>query len=1166
MKIRLNGKSFKGAKRIAGIMLAVLLALVLVVPGTTAFAEDDGTENLSADTGETILISENCVFANGIPIVIKENNEITSIYSQDGTLLSGAENVRDKWIFGGWNGGKHSANTSVTMESGVVTRNIYGGSLSGTIEGDTFVEIKGGTVGWVYGGGEDSTVNGTAKVTVYAGARILGGEASNTIADAFNRGTVFGGGLNGTVEKTEVTLLGGDFGWAYGGGENCTVDSTNIKLLGNPDLWCNVYGGGNGGRIGTANLTVRKINPGYAVYMYGGGWNDSVTQANITIGGDVRLAENVPIYATGSGDTNSSNTSTVENVNFVIDNFDLISTGNTTVCGPLVGTKVTGTANVLVTGTKSSGTSMQLKSKDIDKIKIEQGSVVLFGANPEDPGNPIQPLKLGCLELASSGEAVFPAGNESVVIEELAGSGTLAFEGQAKQPMMITGVKKVSSTAAAPLQIKARGASIVIDDTVFISGAGVTSAACFRSDLSNYTAVLIDHGIQLKPSSTVKKYTSISRAEFDKNSYTYGDVMTLSIDAIVTGGAPLAGEPVYIIAGNRGTQLTSAVLDSEGKATVTLPVDSFLMNVMDNSSDKTLKVLYNGSDQYVSALDVFSLTGTKDTDVKFSAADISLTQEITAPALNSKPMTELSTDNEFFTAEVVWTPATTVFEADTAYSADIILKPKQGYDLEHIGIITYQGTVVTPQQQSDGSRRLSKVKSFDPISSGSVEVDYKTSNDALDIVPEGVTSLFSGIEELKGALYTGTTAKLADILKENMVYYDVQLLVSLDGEQSWQAAVPGNFPSGGIEVTLPYPDGTDSKNYDFVVAHMITRAMNGKTPGEIEFPDIQETESGITFRVYSLSPISVGWKKVASGENPGGGTEETTPGAPEETTPGAPEETTPGGGTEETTPGAPEETTPGGGTEETTPGAPEETTPGGGTEETTPGAPEETTPGGGTEETTPGGETEVDYKTSRGALDIVPEGVTSLFSSIEELKGALYTGTAAKFADILKENMVYYDVQLLVSLDGEQSWQPAVQGNFPSGGIEITLPYPDGTDSKNYDFVVAHMLTRAMNGKTPGEIEFPDIQKTESGITFRVYSLSPISVGWKKVASGENPGAPEETTPGVPEETTQGVSTEPETEAEIVVSPSTGNNNSILVYSIMLISIMGMVGVVTRKK
>lgn len=37
MKICLNGKSLKKAKRIAGIMLAVLLALVLVVPGTTVF-------------------------------------------------------------------------------------------------------------------------------------------------------------------------------------------------------------------------------------------------------------------------------------------------------------------------------------------------------------------------------------------------------------------------------------------------------------------------------------------------------------------------------------------------------------------------------------------------------------------------------------------------------------------------------------------------------------------------------------------------------------------------------------------------------------------------------------------------------------------------------------------------------------------------------------------------------------------------------------------------------------------------------------------------------------------------------------------------------------------------------------------------------------------------
>ena len=91
----------------------------------------------------------------------------------------------------------------------------------------------------------------------------------------------------------------------------------------------------------------------------------------------------------------------------------------------------------------------------------------------------------------------------------------------------------------------------------------------------------------------------------------------------------------------------------------------------------------------------------------------------------------------------------------------------------------------------------------------------------------------------------------------------MKLLVSLDGGATWEAATPGNFPDGGIQVTIPYPAGTNGKTHDFVVAHMLTRAMNGKNPGEIEFPAVEETASGITFRVYGLSPISVGWKQVA---------------------------------------------------------------------------------------------------------------------------------------------------------------------------------------------------------------------------------------------------------------------------------------------------------------
>ena len=517
---------------------------------------------LLANTEESIKIGGNIVYANGIPIVIKENGDITSVYGEDGTLLSGDIDVSSKFIFGGWSDGKkHSGNTSVTMESGKITKSIFGGNLYGTLEGSTEVIIKGGQVGWVYGGGQGDTVNGTARVTIYPGSKIWGGEVGNSTAEAFNRGTVFGGGYGGTVNETEVILLGGDFGWAYGGGQNCTVTSSDIQLLANPENWCNVFGGGNGGNVETANLTVRGVDPGYAVYLFGGGWCDAVETANITIGGDCRLSGNVGVYATGRGDSESSNTSTVREANFVIDDFDLISEGNTTVCGPLVGTNVTKTSTVLVTGSKTPTASMQLFLKDIDKVTLEQSSAVLFGADPSDSGNPYHPLKIGRLEVESSGEAIFTASNSSVTIKELAGNGKLLFEGQTKKLTPITGVENVLSTVTAPLQITGRGVELTIDGTTFISGPGITSAAGFISGMNGYTAVNVDDGIQLKKSTEVKTPVQITLATFDKENYAYGETMNLSIEVKIAGGVPLAGETVYIWAGNAGTQVGSVVLD-----------------------------------------------------------------------------------------------------------------------------------------------------------------------------------------------------------------------------------------------------------------------------------------------------------------------------------------------------------------------------------------------------------------------------------------------------------------------------------------------------------------------------------------------------------------------------------------------------------------------------
>lgn len=101
------------------------------------------------------------------------------------------------------------------------------------------------------------------------------------------------------------------------------------------------------------------------------------------------------------------------------------------------------------------------------------------------------------------------------------------------------------------------------------------------------------------------------------------------------------------------------------------------------------------------------------------------------------------------------------------------------------------------------------------------------------------------------------------IPEENTAVYEVTLMVSRNGG-TWEKATADNFPSDGrLTVTLPYPDGTDSR-YTFTVVHMFTTADFGKTPGATETPKVTNTADGIRFTVTGLSPISVGWTEPQS--------------------------------------------------------------------------------------------------------------------------------------------------------------------------------------------------------------------------------------------------------------------------------------------------------------
>ena len=100
---------------------------------------------------------------------------------------------------------------------------------------------------------------------------------------------------------------------------------------------------------------------------------------------------------------------------------------------------------------------------------------------------------------------------------------------------------------------------------------------------------------------------------------------------------------------------------------------------------------------------------------------------------------------------------------------------------------------------------------------------------------------------------------------DNIVVYDVSLR-SLDkasdiesDEGAWVEVTDEKFPEEGVTVTLPYPKGTSGRKQDFVVCHMFADNMYLSSPGEVEYPEVTETDKGIQFKVYGLSPIAVGW-------------------------------------------------------------------------------------------------------------------------------------------------------------------------------------------------------------------------------------------------------------------------------------------------------------------
>lgn len=116
------------------------------------------------------------------------------------------------------------------------------------------------------------------------------------------------------------------------------------------------------------------------------------------------------------------------------------------------------------------------------------------------------------------------------------------------------------------------------------------------------------------------------------------------------------------------------------------------------------------------------------------------------------------------------------------------------------------------------------------------------------------------------------------------------------------------------------------------------------------------------------------------------------------------------------------------------------------------------------------------------------------FPTSQAVLEEMFKYAVQQLSGVTLQNTVLHDVKLYYSADGGKTWTQATRENFPAEGIRVTLPYPDGTNATDFDFVVTHMLTTG----TPGAVETLAVTKADNGLQFTVHSLSPIAISWQK--------------------------------------------------------------------
>lgn len=264
----------------------------ITISGKTADVQLSIADGSSLD-GPTILDNLTITSASTQTAICCKGNPLTVT---DSVTCSGTRLA----LFGGMHGSSFNGDTHLNIYGGTYNY-IYGGNrgTSGTFTGNAYVTVggnanisdlytNGGTANCeIYGGGQGAFV-GNAYVTVTAGAHktICGGNKGTSATFTGNTYVTVGGDVNSGEgiddAATNISKL-----TIYGGGTGPVTGSTHVTLEGN--AVCKfIYGAGSGTSGTVSNSTNVYIKGGKVMNVYGGAKAAVLTcNTNITMTGGI---------------------------------------------------------------------------------------------------------------------------------------------------------------------------------------------------------------------------------------------------------------------------------------------------------------------------------------------------------------------------------------------------------------------------------------------------------------------------------------------------------------------------------------------------------------------------------------------------------------------------------------------------------------------------------------------------------------------------------------------------------------------------------------------------------------------------------------------------------------------------------------------------------------